>query len=90
EKALNLDPKFGLAYFNLGNTHMALDHLDEAREAYEKSVENGIDFLSLHWNLYKIYHRQEKRQEAIKELNIILQIDPLNLDAQKKLKELAR
>jgi len=53
-------------------------------------VENGIDFLSLHWNLYKIHHRQKKRQEAIKELNIILQIDPLNLDAQKKLEELAR
>ena len=90
EKALSLDPKFGIAYFNLGNTHMALNHLDEAREAYDRSVENGIDFLSLHWNLYEIHHRQQKNQEAIKQLNIILQIDPLNLVAQKKLKELAR
>ena len=88
KKAIHLDPEFGIAYFNLGNAYINQSKLDEARKAYGLAVEKGIDFLSLHWNLHKIHIRQGKNSEAKKELKIILQIDPENLDAQKKLKEL--
>jgi tetratricopeptide (TPR) repeat protein len=90
EKAIQLDPGFGIAYFNLGNAHINLDNLDEARKAYDMAVEKGIDFLSLHWNLHKIHSRQGRSVDAKRELEIILQIDPQNPDAQKKLKELSR
>ena len=90
EKAIQLDPGFGIAYFNLGNAHVNLDNLDEARKAYDMAVEKGIDFLSLHWNLHKIHSRQGRSVDAKRELEIILQIDPQNPDAQKKFKELSR
>ena len=53
------------------------------------AVEKGIDFLSLHWNLHNIHMRQGQKLKAKQELEIILQIDPENLNAQKKLKKLA-
>ena len=90
EKAIRLDPEFGIAYFNLGNAHINQGNLDEAQKAYDMAVEKGVDFLSLHWSLHKIHSRQGKKSEAKRELEIILQIEPENLEAQKKLEELSR
>ena len=90
EKAIRLNPEFGIAYFNLGNAHINQDNLDEAQKAYDMAVKKGVDFLSLHWSLHKIYSRQGKRSEAKRELEIILQIEPENPEAQKKLEELSR
>jgi hypothetical protein len=44
----------------------------------------------MHWKLYDIYIRQEKRLEAKRELEIILQIEPENLEAKKKMKGFLR
>jgi len=87
EKAIQLDPEFGIAYFNLGNAYINQSNLVEARKAYDLAVRNGVNFLSMHWKLYDIYIRQEKRLEAKRELAIILQIEPENLEAKKKMKE---
>lgn len=88
KKALSLDPEFAVAYFNLGNAQFGVGNLDEAEQAFNTAVEKGIDFLSLHWKLHKIYLKKGQRNQAIHELKIILQMDPQNPDAQKKLKEL--
>ena len=88
KKALVLDPEFGIANFNLGNALFALNRLDEAQEVFELSQEQGIDFLSMHWKLYEIHKKNKKFQNAEKELKTILEIDPLNEDAKKKLSEL--
>ena len=90
EKAIQLDPEFGVAYFNLGNAHINQGSLVEARKAYDLAVSNGVNFLSMHWKLYDIYIRQEKRLKAKQELEIILQIEPENLEAKKKMKEFLR
>jgi len=90
EKAIQLDPEFGVAYFNLGNAHINQGSLIEARKAYDLAVSNGVNFLSMHWKLYDIYIRQEKRFKAKQELEIILQIEPENLEAKKKMKEFLR
>ena len=90
EKAIHLDPEFGVAYFNLGNAYINQGNLVEARKAYDLAVRNGVNFLSMHWKLYKIYIRQEKRLEAKRELEIILQIEPENLAAKKKMQEFLR
>ena len=90
EKAIHLDPEFGVAYFNLGNAYIDQGNLVEARKAYDLAVRNGVNFLSMHWKLYKIYIRQEKRLEAKQELEIILQIEPENLEAKKKMKGFLR
>ena len=88
KKALNLNPEFAIAHFNLGNSLFALNQLDEARKAFELSQSQGIDFLSIHWKLYQIHKKNQHFQDAEKELKIILEIDPLNEDAKKKLFEL--
>ena len=90
EKAIQLDPEFGVAYFNLGNVYINQGNLVEARKAYDLAVSNGVNFLSMHWKLYDIYIRQEKRLEAKQELEIILQIEPENLEAKKKMKGFLR
>ena len=90
EKAIQLDPEFAIAYFNLGNAYINQNNLSKAQEAYDTAVEKGINFLSLHWNLHDIHTRQGKKSKAKQELEIILQIDPENLAAQKKLEELSR
>jgi tetratricopeptide (TPR) repeat protein len=88
QKALALDPEFAVAYFNLGNAHFGVGNLDEAEEAFHTAVQNGVDFLSLHWKLYEIHLKKGRRNQAINELKIILQMDPQHPDAKKKLKEL--
>jgi Tfp pilus assembly protein PilF len=88
KKALNLNPEFAIAHFNMGNSLFALNQLDEARKAFELSKSQGIDFLSMHWKLYQIHIKNQHFQDAEKELTIILEIDPLNEDAKKKLSEL--
>jgi len=88
KQALSLDPEFGVAYFNMGNALFQLDHLEEAEKAYNTAVTMGIDFLSLHWKLHKIYLKQNLRNEAMAELKIILQMDPENEAARKKFQEM--
>ncbi len=88
KKALALDPEFAVAYYNLGNAHFAEGNLDEAEKAFHTAVAKGVDFLSLHWKLHEIHLKKGRRQQAINELQIILQMDPQHPDANKKLKEL--
>jgi len=90
KKAIQLDPEFGVAYFNLGNTYINQGNLAEARKNYDLAIRNGVNFLSMHWKLYDIYTRQEKRLEAKQELEIILQIEPENLEAKKKMQGFLR
>jgi tetratricopeptide (TPR) repeat protein len=90
KKTLELNPEFAIASFNLGNSQFALNHFEEAQRSYEKSTELGLDFLSMHWKLYKIHLIRNAYKSAEKELQIILQMDPLNEEAQKKLSELRK
>lgn len=88
KKALALDPDFAVAYFNLGNARFEMGQLDEAETAFNSAVEKGVDFLSLHWKLHQIHVKKGRRAQAIRELQIILQLDPEHPDARQKLKEL--
>jgi tetratricopeptide (TPR) repeat protein len=90
KKAIQLDPEFGIAYFNLGNAHINQGNPDEALKAYNQAISKGINFLSLHWNLYNVYSNQGEKLKAKRELEIILQIEPENLEAKKKMEQLPR
>jgi tetratricopeptide (TPR) repeat protein len=87
KKTLELNPEFAIASFNLGNSQFALNHFEEAQRSYERSAELGLDFLSMHWKLYKIHLTRKAYKNAEKELQTILQMDPQNEEAQKKLSE---
>lgn len=88
KRALNLDPEFGVAYFNLGNALYGLERWDGATRAYHDAVNMGVDFLSLHWKLHDIHLRQGDQARALRELRIILQLDPQNEEARRKLESL--
>jgi len=88
KKTLALNPEFAIAYFNLGNSQFAMNRFEEAQKSYEKSVEMGLDFLSMHWKLYEIHLGKKDFPLAKKELNTILEMDPENEEAQKKLSAL--
>jgi tetratricopeptide (TPR) repeat protein len=87
---LELNPEFAIASFNLGNSQFALNRFEEAQRSYERSSELGLDFLSMHWKLYKIHLTRKAYKSAEKELQIILKMDPLNEEAQKKLSKLPK
>ena len=88
KKALTLDPEFSIANFNMGNSLFALNRFDEAQKMFELSQKQGIDFLSMHWKLYEIHKKNQRPRDAEKELKTILEIDPFNEEAKKKLSEL--
>ncbi len=88
ERSINLDPEFAIAYFNLGNSHFGLNQWQEAEKAYNTARTRGVDFLSLHWKLHEIYMKTDRKQEAIRELERIIEMDPLNTEAGEKLKSL--
>jgi tetratricopeptide (TPR) repeat protein len=90
KKTLELNPEFAIASFNLGNSQFALNRFEEAKKSYERSAELGLDFLSMHWKLYEIHLSQKAYKNAEKELQTILQMDPLNEEAQKKLSTLPK
>ena len=90
EKAIQLDPEFGVAYFNLGNAYFKENNLFKARNAYDLAISKGTNFLSIHWNLYDLYVRNDKRLKAKKELEVILQLEPENLEAKKKIEAFPR
>ena len=90
EKTLELNPEFAIASFNLGNSQFALNRFEEAQKSYERSAELGLDFLSMHWKLYEIHLTRKAYKSAEKELQTILQMDPLNEEAQKKLSALPK
>ena len=85
KKTLALNPEIAIAHFNLGNSQFMLNRLQEAQNSYERSIKMGLDFLSMHWKLYEIYLKNKNLKKAEKELKTILEIDPLNEEAQKKL-----
>jgi tetratricopeptide (TPR) repeat protein len=90
KKTLELNPEFAIASFNLGNSQFALNRFEEAQKSYERSAELGLDFLSMHWKLYEIHLTRKAYKNAEEELQTILQMDPLNEEAQKKLSALPK
>ncbi len=90
KKTLTLNPEFAIASFNLGNSQFALKHFEQAQKSFERSAEMGLDFLSMHWKLYEIHLGRKAYKKAEKELQIILEMDPLNEEAGKKFSELPK
>lgn len=89
KRTIQVDPEFAIAHFNLGNAYFNINQYAKAKVSYQKAADFGLDFLSLHWKLYEIHKREGQPQKAIKELRFILQLDPENPKARKKLDEMA-
>ena len=88
--AINLEPEFAVAYFNLGNSYFGMKQFADAEKAFNTARQQGVDFLSLHWKLHAIYLDSGRKDKAIRELELILEIDPLDQEAADKLATLKK
>jgi len=94
QKALEIDPTYSQAAFYLGLTYNALFDEPKAEQYYKKAIEIDPDYLEAHANYGGMLLDIGNVDEAIRQLNIVLQRQPkhsvaLTLQAQAyRLKEL--
>jgi tetratricopeptide (TPR) repeat protein len=66
QKAIELDPKWAPAHYNLGLIYYDQHKLDAAIAAYQKAIELDPKWAPPHYNLGLIYRDQHKLDEACK------------------------
>ena len=78
EKAVELYPKYSVAWFELGRIHEQRDHLEEARKAYEQAITAEPKFIQPYERLSWLALRESKWQELVDRTDQWLRLDPLN------------
>jgi tetratricopeptide (TPR) repeat protein len=76
EKALEIDPAYSQAAFYLGLTYNALYDEQKAEKYYKKAIEIDPDYLEAHANYGGMLLDIGNVDEAIRQLNIVLQRQP--------------
>jgi tetratricopeptide (TPR) repeat protein len=75
KKAIELDPKFGEGYMQLGVLYSASDDLQEAIRAYQKAIEANPDLEEAHYRLALAYKRSGEDSKAQQEFQVYQQLD---------------
>ncbi|MBI4798435.1 MAG: protein kinase [Desulfarculus sp.] len=76
-QALELDPRLDGAHFNSGYIHLEQGRLEQAIAAFQKVVDLGSPFAAdAQVNLAVCYHKQGKRDEALRHLQAALLLNP--------------
>ena len=63
----------------MGNAFLDQDKLEEAEEAFEKSISFKADYVDARNNLGNALRRQDKSEEAIKAFNKAILLKPTSL-----------
>lgn len=80
-KAIQLDPKSGKGYFNLGKTYTKLMDYPKAIESYQRSAELDPNFPDTYFNLGYIYYAIKKEFSKAEEMfNRVVSLNPPYLD----------
>ena len=87
EHALELDPDFTNARFNLGLAYSEIEKLDLAIQTFRRVLEDEPDDLNARHELAEIYFETDKTEQAIEELYQALMIEPEDLIAREMLEE---
>lgn len=88
DRALQLNPKFPDLHNYRGVTLCELERVDEAIDAFRLSAALSPEYLVPRLNLAFAHVRAGRLDEAEAELEAILELDPTEMAAQAKLKEL--
>jgi len=78
ERALAADPKFSQAAFYLGRTYSALFDYENAGRSYKRAIQLDPDYLEAHANYGGILLDTGDVDEAVRQLNTVLQREPAN------------
>ena len=82
ERAVEVDPSYAAAYFNLGYAYERRDRIDDAVAQYKKAIQlEPSNVLGLN-NLGVIYDKKGLYDEAIAAFEQALKIDPSNTTVQ--------
>jgi len=88
--AIELRPRYALAWFNLGNLHDELREPDRALECYLKALEADAKFADAHYNAALIYQSRGDNLSAVRHWQQYLKLDPSGYWAGIARRELAR
>ncbi len=78
KESLSLTPENAVAARFLGHTEIALGHIDEAIEAFEKTASLSSDFIDVYHNLAILYLRKKDKEKALDYFEHTLAMDPSN------------
>ncbi|MFO5470370.1 MAG: tetratricopeptide repeat protein, partial [Dolichospermum sp.] len=76
QKAIELDPKYAIAYYNLGIALSDQKKLDEAVAAYQKAIELDDKLAIAYYNLGIALRDQKKLDEAVAAYQKAIELDP--------------
>lgn len=88
KRAISLNPRFGKAYYNLGNVLLDQKKYDEAIAMYRKAIESGFNTPEVHNNLGLALMRIGDHEGAEKEFLEAIKLDPRIIHAYINLAEL--
>jgi tetratricopeptide (TPR) repeat protein len=78
EKAVELYPKYSVAWFDLGRIQEENGHLDDARKDYEQAIAAEPKYIQPFERLSWLAVRESKWQELVDRTDQWLRLDPLN------------
>ena len=76
QKAIELDPKYSEAYYNLGTTYTNKGNLDKAIQCYKKAIELNPQISIVYNNMGVAYEEKGDNEKAIKCYEKAIEIDP--------------
>ncbi len=87
QKAVQAQPEFFEAHYNLGVHYQALEQWENATRAYLRAIELRSNTARPNFNLAVIYHNQGKLDQAIQRYRQALEYDPSFAEAHQALGE---
>lgn len=81
-EAVELDPDFAAAHYNLGTTYQRMKAGEKAHEQFEKAVDLRPDNADYHFALGGSCFHLERYRRAAREFRRALDIDPFHLQAR--------
>ena len=79
--AIEINPKYYKAYYNLGGALQELGELDAAVRSYKKSISIQPKYAEAHNNLGNVYRQQGHLDEALDSYSSAIQISPEFIEA---------
>ncbi|HMC82672.1 MAG TPA: tetratricopeptide repeat protein, partial [Candidatus Polarisedimenticolia bacterium] len=86
EKAIELDPKMGEVYNNLGFLYHTTLKYDRALEMFNQAIQTSSDSAVAYINLGNTYYKMSRHEQAVAAWKRALELDPLNENARRCLR----
>ncbi|MDD4950858.1 tetratricopeptide repeat protein, partial [Sulfuricurvum sp.] len=89
QKAVEINPKYDRAFFNMGIVYGNKEEHDLAIEAYQKAIEINPKYAAAYFNMGIAYHNKGKYDRAIEAYQKAIEINPTDADAYLEIFEIS-